>query len=259
MISPPGTSKSTSCSSRTETSSRRRSSWFGRDVEHRVELGLRGRDEVGVRDPRAVEAVAGLPALVLANLRERDAIHLGVAARRNERRHAADRVRPSRVACAHEQLRVGPHERHRHRHLRPVRQQRAHLLDAAEDVVPAPRVQRAGVVAELVEDRVHLERRRDRLDQHRALDRAVREPELVLGDCEGTRPQARLVVRLELREIEVRAGPALQLLPCVREHRQPEVEQRRAHRLAVELVVTLDEMPAARLRITSVAVSSFRR
>ena len=50
---------------------------------------------------------------------------------------------------------------------------RAELLDRAEDVVPAAGVQRAAVVAQLVEDRVHLERRQDRLDQHGAADRAA--------------------------------------------------------------------------------------
>ena len=45
---------------------------------------------------------------------------------------------------------------------------RAELLDRAEDVVPAAGVQPAGVLAQLVEDLVHLERRQDRLDQHGA-------------------------------------------------------------------------------------------
>ena len=45
---------------------------------------------------------------------------------------------------------VGQHER------RVV----AELLDDAEDVVPAPGVEPGGVLAQLVEDLVHLERRR---------------------------------------------------------------------------------------------------
>ena len=42
-------------------------------AEHRVELRLRRRHEVGVRDPRAVEAVARLALLVLGDLLQRDA------------------------------------------------------------------------------------------------------------------------------------------------------------------------------------------
>ena len=112
-------------------------------AEHRVELRDRRRHQVGVRDPRAVEAVAGLAALVLRDLRERNRVHLRVSPRRDERRHPADRVSFAVVARLHEQLGVRAHERHRHRHLRAVRQHRTHLLDAAEDVVPAPGVQRS--------------------------------------------------------------------------------------------------------------------
>ena len=63
-------------------------------------------------DPGAVEAVAGLALLVLPHLRERDRVDLRVAARRDERRHAADRVRAAAVAGRDEQLGVGAHERH---------------------------------------------------------------------------------------------------------------------------------------------------
>ena len=48
-------------------------------AEHRVELRPRGRDEVGVRDPRAVEAVARLALLVVGDLRQRELVDLRVA------------------------------------------------------------------------------------------------------------------------------------------------------------------------------------
>ena len=73
----------------------------------------------------------------------------------------------------------------------------------------------------------------------------MRQAELVLGDRERARPQARLLVRLELRQVEVRPGAALELLARVVEHRQTEVEERAADRAAVDLVVALDEVPAA--------------
>ena len=53
-------------------------------------------------------------------------------------------------------------------------------------------------------------------------------------------------MRLQLRQIEVRSGPTLQLLTGVVEHHQPEIEQRRGHGCPVDLVMALDEMPAAR-------------
>src|SRR5205085_4319504 len=69
------------------------------------DLGADG-DEIRVRDPGAVEAVARLALLVLAHFGERDLVRLGVLAGRDEGRHAADRVRPTPVAGADEQLRV---------------------------------------------------------------------------------------------------------------------------------------------------------
>ena len=80
----------------------------------------------------------------------------------------------------------------------------AELLDHAEQVVPAARVEPRRVRPELVEDLVHLERREDRLDQHRRAHRAARNPERVLRQLEHAVPQPRLAMRLELRQIEVR-------------------------------------------------------
>ena len=120
------------------------------------------------------------------------------------------------------------------------------FLDAAEDVVPAAGVECAGVVAQLVEDRVHLERRQDRLDQDGALDRAARQAELLLGVGERLCPEACLQMGLELGQVEVRPRSALQLLARVVEDDEPEVEQRPADRLSVDEMVALEQMPAAR-------------
>jgi hypothetical protein len=63
------------------------------------------------------------------------------------------------------------------------------------------------VLAQLVEDLVHLERGEDRLDQHGRLDRAARDAELVLRHHEHVVPQPRLEMALELRQVEVRPVP----------------------------------------------------
>ena len=89
-------------------------------AQHAVEGLHRDRDEVGVGDPGPVESLRGLAVLVLAHLLERERVHRGVAARRDERRHAAHRVCAASVARLHEQLAVGAHERHGHRHGGPV-------------------------------------------------------------------------------------------------------------------------------------------
>ncbi len=65
------------------------------------------------------------------------------------------------------------------------------------------------MVAQLVEDLLHLERREDRLDQDGRADRALRHADGVLGVAEDVVPEARLEVALELRQVVVRAAAAL--------------------------------------------------
>ena len=201
-------------------------------------------------DPGAVEAVACLARLVLAHLRERVLGHLRVAAVRDERRHPAHRERAALVARLDEQLGVGAHERHGHRHRHAVGQHEvgavAELLDHAEDVVPAAGVQPGRVLAQLVEDLLHLERGEDRLDQDGRADRAARDAERVLRVKEHVVPEPRLEVALQLRQVEVRAAAAIDRLPRRVEHVQAEVEQAAGDRLAVDEQMALREVPAAR-------------
>src|SRR5262249_1770744 len=94
---------------------------------------------------------------------------------------------------------------------------------------------------ELVEDLVHLERGEDRLDEDGGLDRPALDPEPVLCEAEDVVPEPRLVVRLELREVEEPPVPAV-----VAKEVETEVEQRARHRAAVALEVALLEVPASR-------------
>ena len=98
------------------------------------------------------------------------------------------------VSCAA----VGQHE------LGPV----AEVLDHAEEVVPAAGVEPGGVVPQLVEDLVHLERRQDRLDQHGGPDGSARDAERVLGGVEDVVPEPGLEVALQLGQVEVRPASA---------------------------------------------------
>ena len=63
------------------------------------------------------------------------------------------------------------------------------------------------MLAQLVQDLVHLERGEDRLDEDRRPDRAARDPERDLAVDEDLVPQPRLVVALELGQVEIRAAP----------------------------------------------------
>ena len=106
-----------------------------------------------------------------------------------------------------------------------------------EDVVPAAGVEPAGVLAQLVEDLLHLERGRECLDQHGGPERAARDPERLLRDDEHLVPEPRLEVALHLRQVEVRAGAAVEPLAGVVEDVEPEVEER-ARTSAVPSTVT---------------------
>ena len=182
-----------------------------------VERLLRDRHEARMRDPGAVVAVRRLALLVGLHLGERLGVRRFVVLDRNLRRHAAHRVDVAAMARLDQQLRVALHEVRRHRDQRAVGEAEilvaAELLDAREDVVPAAAVEPGRVLAQLVEDLVHLEGGEHRLDQHRRLDRSRRDAELVLRHDEDVVPQPRLEVALELRQVEVRAAAARDAAP----------------------------------------------
>ena len=106
----------------------------------------------------------------------------------------------------------------------------AELLDHGEDVVPAAGVQPGRVLAQLVQDLLHLERGQDRLDENGGLDRPPRDAEPVLREAEHVVPQPRFEMALELREIEVRPGSALEQALDVPLEVDAEVEEARETR-----------------------------
>ena len=122
----------------------------------------------------------------------------------------------------------------------------AEVLDDAEQVVPAPGVQAGGVVAQFVEDLVHLERGRDGLDQHGGADGALRDAEVVLREDEDLVPEPRLEVALHLGQVVVRALAVVQQLPGGVEEVQAEVHQGAHGVLAADQQVALAHVPAAR-------------
>ena len=169
---------------------------------------------------------------------------------RDLRGHAAHRVRAAAVAGLDQQLGVGAHERHRHRHVVAVREHELppvpEALDHREDVVPAPGVEAGRVVAQLVQDLVHLERRGHGLDQDRGADRAAVHAEPLLRQLEGRIPQPRLAVTLELGQVQVGPGAALEQARGLVGHEEAEVEQPAGHGPAVDQDVAVVQVPAAR-------------
>ena len=146
-------------------------------------------------------------------LRERRLVGLGIVLDRDLRGHAAHGVNAAAVAG----LDAAASSRLRMKCAVMVTCARSgstksawspELLDEAEDVIPAAAVEAGGVVAQLVEDLVHLERGEDGLDQHGGADGAARDAELVLRADEDVVPEARFEVALHLGQIEVGAGAA---------------------------------------------------
>jgi len=201
-----------------------------------------------MRHPCTIESGGAFTLLVLAHLRQRARVHLRVAPAWNESRHTADRVRAALVAHLHESLRVRAHERNRHRQLRPIRQHfvrpLAERLDEAEEIVPAAGIEAGGVLAQLVQDLLHLERRRQRLDEYRRADRAAGDAEHFLCDDEHLVPEPRFTMALELRQVEIRPTPTREQLAGIVMEVEAEVEERRGGRRAIDLHVAFDEVPA---------------
>ena len=102
-VSPPAPRISSRSAAVTSTSSRWLSSGSALSQEP-LRKSPCHRHQIGVSDPGAVETVARLALLVLTHLGDGDLVHLRVAAARDERRHAADRVRAPAVAGPDQQL-----------------------------------------------------------------------------------------------------------------------------------------------------------
>src|SRR6266496_1307861 len=102
------------------------------------------------------------------------------------------------------------------------------------------------MLAQFVQNLVHLECGKDRLDQHGRFDGAARNPELVLCHDKDVVPEPRLEMAFELGKIEIGAAAARDELFRVVEEIQSEVEDPAAYELAVDLHVLFRQMPAAR-------------
>lgn len=102
------------------------------------------------------------------------------------------------------------------------------------------------MLTQFVEDLLHLERGGDRLYEDRGADRAAGDTERFLGEDEDVVPQTRLVPVLQLRQVEVRTVPGVDLALGAVEEVQTEVDQGGGHGPPVQLQVLLVEMPATR-------------
>ena len=166
----------------------------------------------------------------------------------NQGRHPTQGQRTSFMTGLAEQLGVAIHAVLRHVHREPVRHDPPGVqlqgLDHAENVIPAPAVETNHMIAQLVEDFVHLECSGQRLDEHRGLDAAAVNAQHVLGGNEQVIPQPRLQVGFELGQIEIRPRATIDQRPRVVEKVQREIDDGRRRRCTIHQDVFFEQMPA---------------
>lgn len=163
--------------------------------------------------------------------------------------HSSHGVDLTSVAGLDEKLDVGIHEWHGHGDGRSVWEDKvgvlAEFLDHAEDVIPSSTVQAGGVVAELVDDLVHLKSGKDGLDQDRTSDCATGNGNEILSEVEDVVPETSLEVRFHLGEVEVWASSSLDELLCIVEEVETEIEETARDGLAINGQMLLLQVPAS--------------
>ena len=68
------------------------------------------------------------------------------------------------------------------------------------------------MLAQFVEDLIHLKGRENRFDQHRGADGTLRDPERVLAEHKHVVPEPRFQVTLHFRQVEVRPRAGCKLV-----------------------------------------------
>src|SRR5436309_993411 len=121
------------------------------------------------------------------------------------------------------------HKMRRHRDLGTICQQKiglvSKLFDARKNVIPTAEIETSGVLAQFVQNLVHLEGRWDRFDKDSRANRPLRYPEFVLCQFEHVVPKTRLQVAFDLRQIKIRPAAPRYQLRCIVKKIQTEIEQ----------------------------------
>ena len=215
-----------------------------------VEDFFRDHYQGGVSHPSSIVAIGGLAFFIGAHFRHGGIVRGGVVFDRNLRRHATHRRRISAMASFHQEQRVTTHKWAGHRDVITIGEYDifvvAKFFNATENVVPAAAIQSRRMLAQLIQNFVHLEGSENGFDQHGRLDRALRDAEFLLGDGENIVPQTCFQMAFHFWQIEIGAGAFCHQRFDVMEKIHAEIEHRTGHRLAVDQHMLLDQVPAAR-------------
>ena len=128
-----------------------------------------------------------------------------------------------------QQARVGAQERFIHGHDLAIRQYAVGIVfqgfDVAENIVPASAVQADNVVAQGVQNFIHLEHGWQRFNQQRGFDGAARQVETIFRIAEDLAPPGRFLPGLRFWQIEIRAAAFCQQVLVVVEEIEREIKQ----------------------------------
>src|SRR6476660_8963281 len=119
------------------------------------------------------------------------------------------------------------------------------FLNKAEDVIPATTVQPSGVITQFVKNLVHLKAGQNGLDEYGALDRALRQINILLGPNKNVVPQPRLQMAFYLGQVEVRTASSGQKFPGIVEEVEAKIEDGARHRVSIYEDMPLLQVPAA--------------
>ena len=102
------------------------------------------------------------------------------------------------------------------------------------------------MLSKLVENLVHLKRRKNRFDQHRRPNRPLRNADFILREDKDIVPQPCFEMALHFRQIEIGSGPSLDELLRIVEKVQQKIENPARHRFPIHQYMFLQQVPAAR-------------
>src|ERR1051326_499239 len=201
-------------------------------------------------DPGPVVAVGSFAAFVFANFLQRFFVRGRIALDRNVSSHAAHREGAAFVAGLDAQKRVGAHEWSGHGNLRAVGNDEVfsarEFLDVAEQIIPPATVQTGAVFAQFIQNFLHLKTGKDRFDEDRGLDRALRNTKELLTANKDVVPKARFEMMFQLGEIEINAGVALFAIVGIVKKVEREIEKTARSKFAINFDMLFRQMPAAR-------------
>ena len=144
-----------------------------------IENLFRKRDQARVRHPGAIMTVGSFAFLISSDLLHRRLIRHRIFFVRNISGHAAHGMNFPAMASLDQQLAIAAQEMSRHGYAPAVRQNIfgivGELLDEAENIVPASGIQARRMLAQFIQDFVHLKGSQDGLNENRGFDGAARD------------------------------------------------------------------------------------